>query len=157
MITLYALITGYILDLLIGDPEGLPHPVRYMGNMISGGEKFLRSVSCRSERAAYFCGMFLTVGVVGISWAVPFTILLLAGEVNPVLRFVLEALMCYQILATKALKKESMKVFYELEQGKLPEARVALSRIVGRDTENLSPKQVTKAAVKPLRKTYPTE
>lgn len=147
MITIYALITGYILDLIFGDPEGIPHPVRYIGNMIAKGEKLLRRISCQTERTKYLSGMVLTVVVVAVSFIIPYTILSFAGSFHPVLRYVLETVMCYQILATKALKKESMRVFYELEQERLPEARISLSRIVGRDTENLSTVQVTKGAV----------
>lgn len=147
MITIYALITGYILDLMFGDPEGIPHPVRFIGNMIAKGEKLLRRISCQTERAKYLSGMVLTVVVVAISFIIPYMILSFAGSFHPVLRYILETVMCYQILATKALKKESMRVFYDLEQGKLPEARISLSRIVGRDTENLNTDQVTKGAV----------
>ena len=147
MITIYALITGYILDLMFGDPEGIPHPVRYIGKVIAKGEKLLRQISCQTERTQYLCGVILTVVVVSVSFIIPYMILSFAGSFHPALRYVLETVMCYQILATKALKKESMRVFYELEQGKLPEARISLSRIVGRDTENLNTAQVTKGAV----------
>lgn len=147
MITIYALITGYILDLIIGDPEGIPHPVRYIGNMIAKGEKLLRQISCQTEKTKYLSGMVLTVVVVAVSFIIPYLILSYAGSFHPVLRYILETVMCYQILATKALKKESMRVFYDLEQEKLSEARISLSRIVGRDTENLSTAQVTKGAV----------
>lgn len=147
MITIYALITGYILDLMFGDPERIPHPVRYIGNMIAKGENLLRRISCQTERKRYICGMILTFGVVAISFIIPYLILSFAGSFHPVLKYILETVMCYQILATKALKKESMRVFYELKQEKLPQARISLSRIVGRDTENLSKAQVTKGAV----------
>ncbi len=147
MITIYALITGYILDLIFGDPEGIPHPVRYIGNMIAKGEKLLRQSSCQTDRSKYLSGIVLTVVVVAISFIIPYLILSFAGSFHPVLRYILETVMCYQILATKALKKESMRVFYDLEQEKLPEAKTSLSRIVGRDTENLNTAQVTKGAV----------
>lgn len=147
MITVYALIAGYTLDLIFGDPEGIPHPIRFIGNMISGVEKLLRRIGCRTDRSQYICGMILTLAVAGISFIIPYTILTLAGGFHPILMFILETIMCYQILATKSLKQESMKVYKELAKGKLPEAREALSRIVGRDTKNLSESQVTKGAV----------
>lgn len=147
MLTIYALITGYILDILFGDPEWLPHPIRLIGKMIAGGESILRRVSCRSERSCYYCGMVLTAGVVAVSFLAPFLILYVTAAVHPLARFILEVLMCYQILAVKALKVESMRVSAELKANRLPEARTALSRIVGRDTQNLSASGVAKGAV----------
>lgn len=147
MITLYALITGYILDLIIGDPPWLPHPVRWIGQLIEKGEWFLRKISCKTIRSQFICGLILTLFVVGISFIVPFYLILLAKSIHPLLTFTLEAVMCYQILATKSLKVESMKVYTELKNNNLAGARKKLSRIVGRDTENLDEAQVAKGAV----------
>jgi adenosylcobinamide-phosphate synthase len=145
--TTFAFLTGYTLDLLFGDPEGMPHPIRMMGYLIARGEKLLGGMRCRSEKAQYYAGVILTMSVVCMSFLTPLIILYFAGLVHPYLRFLFEAMMCYQILATKALRQESMKVYQSLQKGNLPEARMALSRIVGRDTENLSPAQVTKGAL----------
>ncbi len=147
MITLYALTTGYILDLIFGDPEGIPHPIRLIGYLINRGEKILQRISCQTPTRQFVSGAGLTLVVLCLSFFVPFMILQWAGRIHPVLLYVLESLMCFQILATRSLKTESMKVYEELKQGRLPEARKALSRIVGRDTENLSVEQVTKGAV----------
>jgi len=147
MNTLLALITGYVLDLIIGDPERFPHPVRGIGMMISGGERLARRISCKTDRSQFLCGMILTLAVIVISFIIPFTLLHMAQKISPVLSFVLEAVMCYQILATKALKQESMKVFDTLKRGNLTQARKYLSRIVGRDTENLNEDKVIKGAV----------
>jgi len=147
MMTLYALITGYILDLIMGDPVWLPHPIRWIGKMIAIGEKFLRKISCKTKQSQFLCGMILTLGVVGISFVIPFFLLDWANRINPWFGFVLEAYMCSQILATKSLKLESMKVYTELQKGNLPEARKRLSWIVSRDTANLSSTQVIKGAV----------
>ncbi len=147
MSTLLALITGYLLDLIIGDPLWLPHPVRWIGLMISGGERLGRRISCQTKRTQYLCGLLLTLLVGAVSFIIPFTVLSWANRFYPVLGFVLETLMCYQLLAVRSLKTESMKVYHELKKGDLPAARSLLSFIVGRDTENLSAEQVTKAAV----------
>ncbi|NLI92680.1 MAG: cobalamin biosynthesis protein CobD [Peptococcaceae bacterium] len=145
--TLYSLITGFILDLLIGDPLWLPHPIRFIGRLISVGERVLRKISCKTNPSQFLCGMILTFCVAGISFVIPFLLLDWAYGINTMLGFVFEALMCYQILATKSLKTESMKVYMELQKGNLPEARKRLSWIVSRDTANLSTAQVTKGAV----------
>ena len=76
-----------------------------------------------------------------------FCILLFAYRLNLWLGIGLETVMCYQILAVKSLKTESMKVYAELKRGSLAGARQKVSMIVGRDTEDLSEEQVAKAAV----------
>jgi adenosylcobinamide-phosphate synthase len=144
---LYAIICGYILDLIIGDPHWLPHPVRLIGWLIDSGEKLLRKGGCNTAKTSYVSGMMLTLSVVAIAFLLPYVLLYLAGTVHPLLSFGLEAIMCYQILATKALKQESMKVYTALQAGNLPAARKNLSWIVGRDTAHLNPAQVTKGAV----------
>ena len=81
------------------------------------------------------------------SAAVPWGILWLAGLVHPYLRFAVECFMCYQILAARSLKTESMRVYRKLQEGNLEESRKAVSWIVGRDTENLTMEGVSRAAV----------
>jgi len=147
MITVYALLTGYILDLLIGDPEWLPHPIRTIGTMIARGEAGLRRLSCKSPRSQYICGAILTIIVVTVSFAFPYYLLKLSQHIHPFLPFCLEALMCYQILATRSLKTESMRVYERLAEGDLPGARQNLSRIVSRDTEHMQPSQIAKSTV----------
>lgn len=144
METLLALLLGWVADLIFGDPHWLWHPVQGIGLMISQGEKILRRLLPKKEFAA---GLVLTVLVVGISFGVPFGLLWLAGLVSPWLRFALEAFFCYQILATKSLRVESMRVYQYLAPGDLDNARKYLSWIVGRDTQNLNEQQIAKAAV----------
>ncbi|AFV01774.1 Adenosylcobinamide-phosphate synthase [Dehalobacter sp. UNSWDHB] len=147
MITLYALITGYILDLIFGDPSWLPHPVRWIGSLIAAGDKYLHRISCKTNRSQYWCGVLLTAFIVTITFLVPLGLLYLLKSISPLLGFIAEALMCYQILATKSLKAESMKVYDALQKNDIMEARYQLSWIVGRDTENLNSSQVAKGAV----------
>jgi adenosylcobinamide-phosphate synthase len=147
LISLYALIAGFFLDLVFGDPLWLPHPIRFIGLIISKGENLLRKTSCKSDKSKFICGMILTIFVVAISFAVPFFILYLLFKLNIYLGFAVETIMCYQVMATKSLKKESMKVYYELKKGDLKSARKYLSWIVSRDTENLDFSKVAKAAV----------
>ncbi len=144
---LIAVIIGFILDLIFGDPQWLPHPVRFMGWMISKGESFLRKLLPGTQKGEFLGGMALTILVTAISFAVPFTVLYFAARLSPVLEVVISSIFCYQILATKCLRTESMRVYYQLENGDLPNARKYLSWIVGRDTENLTEDGITKAAV----------
>ena len=147
MLSLWALVLGFLLDLLIGDPHFIYHPVRLVGNLITVTEKGLRRVFPKTKGGEKAAGVFLAVIVISVTTAVPALLLYLAGRISPEVRFLLETIMCYQLLATKSLKDESMKVYDKLKAGDLPEARKAVAMIVGRDTESLDEAGVTKAAV----------
>lgn len=142
-----ALCIGYGIDLVIGDPHRLWHPVRGIGWLIQVLEPILRAVFRKSEKGEKAAGAMLVLLVVTASVGVPLGILILAGYLHPNLRFALECLMCYQLLATKSLKVESMKVYLELKKDDLQAARVAVSMIVGRDTDLLTEEGVAKAAI----------
>lgn len=146
-ISLVALVMGYILDLIFGDPYWMPHPVRFIGNLISILEKVIRRFMPKTKRGEYIGGIILTVMVVSISMIIPLVIILMAKSINTYLALTVETFMCYQILATKSLKVESMKVYDELAKNDLPSARKAVSMIVGRDTKDLTFSGVAKAAV----------
>lgn len=143
-----AFFIGFILDLAFGDPHSLPHPVRLIGKLIAGLEKCLRSGQTKNdEKSELARGMVLAVTVVLVTVCV--TALLLAGarRLHPYVGIALEAAMTYQILAARSLKTESMKVYGCLKERRLEDARKAVSRIVGRDTETLEAEDIAKAAV----------
>ncbi len=144
---LAAVIIGFILDLIFGDPQWLPHPIRFIGWLISKGEKVLRKLLPKNRKGEFLGGMILTILVTCISFVVPFLILSLAGRINYVLEIAVASIFCYQILATKCLKTESMRVYEQLKINDLDSARKYLSWIVGRDTRNLTEEGITKAAV----------
>ena len=146
-ISLVALVMGYILDLIFGDPYWMPHPVRFIGNLISILEKVIRRFMPKTKRGEYIGGIIFTVMVVSISMVIPLVIILMAKSINTYLALTVETFMCYQILATKSLKVESMNVYDELAKNDLPSARKAVSMIVGRDTKDLTFSGVAKAAV----------
>lgn len=143
--TIAALVAGYVLDLIIGDPHGMWHPICFIGNMISFFEKRLRKG--KSEKRDLAAGVLLVVLVTAISAAIPLVVLAVCYHIQFWLGFVLETYMCYTILATKSLKTESMKVAKALETEGLDAGRYAVSMIVGRDTQNLTETGVVKAAV----------
>lgn len=89
----------------------------------------------------------LVIVVITVSTAVPWAILFLAGMINPWVETVLQVWFCYQILAMKSLRTESMRVYTPLKAGDLPLARKYLSWIVGRETDRLDEEGVAKAAV----------
>ena len=147
MWSLYALILGFGLDLLIGDPHSIPHPVVYIGKLIDWTEKGMRKLFPKTVRGENFAGAAIWLIVVTVSTGLPALLLCLAYGVNRWLGLALETVMCAQILATKSLRQESMKVYSALKTGDLEQARYAVSMIVGRDTQRLDEAGVTRAAV----------
>ncbi len=147
-ISLLALVLGFMTDLLIGDPQGWFHPIRLVGNFIGFLERNLNDR--RGEKKEFLWGIVMVVLVVIICTGIPMLLLLLAQRIHPVLRLVLESVMCWQLLATRSLRDESMKVYDKLHVHDLQGSRYAVSMIVGRDTEKLDEEGVTKAAVETI-------
>ncbi|MGM9659095.1 MAG: adenosylcobinamide-phosphate synthase CbiB [Faecousia sp.] len=147
MRSLCALILGFWLDLLVGDPHGIPHPVAYIGKLISATEKLARRLFPKTVRGENIAGGVIWVVVVLVSTGLPLLVLWLAYGVNRWLGLALETILCAQILATKSLRQESMKVYAALKTGDLDKARYAVSMIVGRDTARLDEAGVARAAV----------
>lgn len=158
-----AMILGFVIDLIIGDPHGLIHPVQIIGWFIDKIKKGMQRMiyGCswqevkekqpeRKETAELLCGYGLAFVIVVGTFAVITGILYVAGRIHPWLRFVLETFFIYQILATKSLKKESMKVYYKLKEGDLAGARKEISYLVGRDTQELDESEVAKADVETI-------
>lgn len=143
---LFVIGIAFILDLIFGDPYWLLHPVCIIGKAISALEKMLRKI----VKNELFAGTVLVLVISGLAFFVPFLILYLANTLNYYLAMGIEIYFCYQIFAVKSLKKESMKVYYPLKEGNYPEARKYLSYIVGRDTQNLDAKGITKATVETI-------
>lgn len=141
-----SLILGYTLDLILGDPQGLPHPIRLIGNSIKKIENSLRK-DCKTPEDEKRAGFILWLIVVLSSLFIPYIILIIAAKISIYFVVIVEAIMCYYILATKCLKDESMKVYYRLKGNNLLEARKFLSYIVGRDTQNLDETAIIKATV----------
>ena len=142
-----ALAAGFLLDLIFGDPRWLYHPVCLIGNLISVLEKGIRKVFPETNAGELAGGFVETFLVCLFSLGVPGVILYFLYRNFPAAGVLLETFWCYQLLATRSLKDESMKVYNRLMNGTLEEARYAVSMIVGRDTQALDETGVTKAAV----------
>ena len=143
-----AFFLGFVLDLLLGDPYFLPHPIRLIGKLITMLEKRLLKKEKKQNRKKEFRRGIEMVIIVLFSTAFV-SILVLRGAygLHPYAGIVVETIMTYQILATKCLKVESMKVYECLKNKNLKEARTTVSMIVGRDTECLDEEGVAKAAI----------
>ena len=147
MYSLLALVLGFGIDLILGDPHSIPHPVIFIGKLISAMEKLARKIFPKTVKGENFAGGVLWFVVVAVSAAVPALLLWLCYGIRVWLGLAIESVMCWQILATKSLKDESMKVYNALKTGDIEKSRYAVSMIVGRDTENLDDKAVARAAV----------
>jgi len=140
-----AFLAGFLLDLLIGDPHWLYHPVRLIGNLIAALDHRLLDVTgIRNEKKERRAGILLVTVVLLATGAVSGLLLWGAYAIAPVAGCILESIMTYQILATKCLKVESMKVYERLRADDLAGARNAVAMIVGRDTQNLDAAGVAK-------------
>ena len=147
MWSLYALILGFCLDLIVGDPHWMPHPIVFIGKLIDLTEKAMRKVFPKTVRGENVAGAAIWLIVVTVSAGIPLLILYVAYDFNCWLGLLLETIMCAQILATKSLRQESMKVYQALQTGDLEKARHTVSMIVGRDTQRLDEAGVARAAV----------
>ena len=153
---IFAFIAGFVLDLLIGDPHFIPHPVRLIGSLISFLDKRLNSdVKYNSSEneanlTKYKRGVLLAFTVIFATFAVSVIILVAAYSINLYAGVIAEAVMTWQILATKCLRVESMRVYDALRTDGVDAGRRAVSMIVGRDTSVLDESGVTRAAVETI-------
>ena len=139
---------GFLLDLLIGDPYWMPHPIRLIGTMISKTEAELwKEQKERDPQKELQKGIWLVIAVLTMTVLLFGSIFAAAYWTHPILGMVVEMIMTYQILAAKCLKTESMNVYHCLKHESLEASRRAVSMIVGRDTNVLDEIGVAKAAI----------
>jgi len=143
----FAGITGFLLDCIIGDPSWLPHPIRYIGLCISRFERLFRRLCPKTPAGERTAGVLMAVTLLAVTLLCSGLVLWCAMLINFWLCYSVASIMCWQVLAAKCLKTEAMKVQRELEKGDIPSSRAQIAMLVGRDTENLNEKQITKAAV----------
>ena len=142
-----ALLTGFALDKLLGDPHHFPHIVRFMGSLIAALETRLRKALPRNPRGELIGGALLVFLVVLVCTGIPLLLLWVSYSRFAPLGFAVESLLCYQLLAAISLQAESMKVYQALQAEDIEDARSAVAMIVGRDTAALDKDGITRAAV----------
>lgn len=140
------LITAYILDLIVGDPHWLPHPVRIIGKVIEYLAGVLRKNN-QNQRAEKIKGIFLTVITVGLSYYIIYFLIYIAGIISPGLKFAFSSFFIFTALSTKNLGEEAFSVYRALKENNLELARERVSRIVGRDTRDLDENEIVRATV----------
>ena len=137
--------TGYALDLIIGDPYSFPHPVRFIGKLISFVERQIIKITS-SDKGLKIAGFFLWFITVAVTFGITYLVVNLF-KFNKIAYFIVNSILIYTTLATKCLKDESTKIYKVLKTGDLEKSRVQLSYIVGRDTENLDKEAILKAVI----------
>ncbi|WP_434583262.1 adenosylcobinamide-phosphate synthase CbiB [Klebsiella sp. R390] len=144
--TLLAWCVAWVLDVLIGDPPRWPHPVRWMGNLITVIQSLVRRY-CRSDRALRIGGALLWLAVVGLTWGLSWAVLNVARHIHPWLGWGIEVWLIFTLLAGRCLADSAREVERPLRAGDLAQSREKLSWIVGRDTSQLQPEQINRAVV----------
>lgn len=139
----YILAMAFLIDLVMGDPEILPHPIRWMGNAITVTEPYFRKLSIKPV----FSGAFFALFLIFSAWGLTFLLLKAAQSIHPFLRTGLEMVLVYYCISINSLEKAAMEVYQPLLQKKLQTARKKVALIVGRDVETLSEIGVAQAAV----------
>jgi adenosylcobinamide-phosphate synthase len=134
---------AFVMDLLLGDPKEIPHPVRAMGKVAKSLERIARKKIRNQKWAGLVTVLILVAGTYFLSWGLLKSFL----QVNSQIYFVVETILIYTTLATRSLYDESYPVLVALREDGLEKARDHLKNIVGRDTEQLSQKQITRATV----------
>lgn len=141
---LIPLFGGLLLDLLLGDPRWLPHPVRLFGNMIAWCDRQFNRSEHRKRN-----GILVALGLVATTFSIFATLQYLLHD-YPIVRNLLNTLFFFFGIANRSLISEAMKVERIVEQGDIPAARKQLSWIVGRDTSQLNAKQIRTATLETL-------
>lgn len=138
------IIIGYILDLIIGDPQNPYHPIRGVGKVAKLSESVFRKLFKKHLKLA---GAITWITVVVIIFFINFIIIKLLGRISPYVAMAYEAIAIYFCLSTKALKVEGLKVLRYLKEDNIDKARHQLSYIVGRDTDKLDEEGITRAVI----------
>ena len=138
------LLMGWVLDLILGDPQWMPHPVVGFGKMIALGEKQLNKGSHRKLK-----GALLAIFLVALVFAVIFILDQQLSNLNALLSIVFRTLIIFWCLAGTTLIREVRQTFLAVDRS-LEEGRKQVARIVGRDTTQLSAQEIRTAALETL-------
>jgi adenosylcobinamide-phosphate synthase len=138
----FVLFASILLDLLMGDPRWLPHPVVQMGKLISYFESRWNKGEKRKRK-----GLFLTITILLIVFVVTISLVFLAYQIHPVAGVLLEIYFISTTIAIRGLSSAAKLVLSPLLSGNLDEARANLSMIVGRDTERLPESEIVRGTV----------
>jgi adenosylcobinamide-phosphate synthase len=142
-ISLYILPAAFVLDLFLGDPIHLPHPIRWMGKAITALEPFFRKLPTRLTLS----GVFFSISLIAGTWCITFLLVAAAKIIHPFAKTGIEILIIYYSISARSLEISAMEVYRSLKKGQLQDAKNKIALIVGRDVDKLNESQVAQAAV----------
>lgn len=147
---LAVIILAFLLDCVLGDPQNPFHPIRIIGNVIYFGIDLFKKINRKTPKFSFVYGAILSIITVILSYFISLYIIKFGYILNNYLGFFIEVVLCYFIIAPKALMNESIKVYNDLKNDDIEKARISLSYIVGRDTKNLNKEQIIKATIETI-------
>ena len=142
-IALYALPAAFLLDLVLGDPESLPHPIRWMGKSIT----FMEPIFRKLPTGPAISGAFLSISLIATTWALTSLVIQASELIHPLAGDALEILIIYYAVSARSLEDSALQVHRSLQQGRLQEAKARVAMIVGRDVADLKEDGIARATV----------
>lgn len=139
----YILLAAFVLDYFFADPDALPHPVVYMGNVISFFEKPFRNKISNLLTAGVLFAIFLISSV----WLISFSIIKLSIVIHPAVGDLVQAVLLFFCFSARSLEKAGLAVYQALNKESIDQARKKVGMIVGRETEDLDRKAITRATI----------
>ena len=140
---------AYVLDLILGDPQNIIHPVQIIGKMIDIGEKSLLGKKYKSDRKyKFFAGMILNITVISLTYGI--TYLIRRTSENSIIFTVAEIYLMYTVFSINSLAREGNRVYNILKEGNVERARKDLSYLVSRDTETMDEKMIIRSTMETI-------
>ncbi|MBW2679850.1 MAG: cobalamin biosynthesis protein CobD [Deltaproteobacteria bacterium] len=139
----YIIPAAFILDLVLGDPTRLPHPIRWLGRAITVGEPFFRNLRLKLSVS----GALFAISLIAGTWTLTFVLMKTAQYIHPVVKAGIEFLILYYCISIRSLESSAMAVFRALTQSRIDDARAKVALIVGRNVEHLNPEEISRATV----------
>lgn len=140
------IIIALVIDYILGDPYNYPHPVKYIGKLISFFDKNMRIVF-KTPKMLKFAGFLTVIITVSVSFFTAYFIIYSLKRINPILGYIAEIIIMWNCIALRCLDTEVMKIYNSLKERDIEKARKQISYLVSRDTESLDEKGIVKATV----------
>ena len=138
------IIIALVIDYILGDPYNYPHPVKYIGKLISFFDKNMRIVF-KTPKMLKFAGFLTVIITVSVSFFTAYFIIYSLKRINPILGYIAEIIIMWNCIALRCLDTEVMKIYNSLKERDIEKARKQISYLVSRDTESLDEKGIVKA------------
>lgn len=139
----FILPVSFLLDLIIGDPLALPHPVRWLGQWIEKWEPYFRKLPL----TLFTSGCVFAISLICITYLITWTIVFVSNILDPYICIVMQVILIYYSISVKSLRSAAMGIYRSLKGNDIGDARIKVSQVVGRDVEYLDAKGVSRATI----------